>query len=59
MIIRNLYSARTAVAPDKANSILVVDPDAVLSGSISAQGFQPVAGWDLEIVERLRRIELI
>jgi hypothetical protein len=35
--------------PGKADSVLIVDPYAVLPGAISVQGFQPIAGRDQKI----------
>jgi len=37
---------------------LVVDADAVLSGSISAQRFKAVTGWNPEVVEPAGDLEL-
>jgi len=37
---------------------LIVDADAVLALAIALERFQPVAGWDAEVVERRSRLEL-
>jgi hypothetical protein len=31
--------------PCEANPVLVVDPDAVLSGPVAPQSFEPVSSW--------------
>jgi hypothetical protein len=43
--------------PDKTNAPLIIDPDAVLSGSISFQLLQPVSRWRKQVLEVRRTIE--
>lgn len=43
MVIDDLDVIGVAVAPHKADSPLVIDPDAVLTLSVAVQGLQPVA----------------
>src|ERR1019366_8763418 len=45
MIIDDLDAFRRAVAPDEANSPLVVDPDTMLTLGITAQRLKPVS-WN-------------
>ena len=45
VVFDNLDIEDTGVAPFKAQAPLVVDVDAVLSGTIAHQGFKAVAGW--------------
>jgi hypothetical protein len=42
MVIDDLNVKRIPIAPYKADSPLVVNPDAVLAGTIPLQFFQPV-----------------
>jgi len=42
---------RTSIFPDEAEAIAVVDPNAVLSGSVAFQRLQRIA-WRTEIVKR-------
>jgi len=49
----------TVSLPDKANSELIVDSDAVLSRSISLKCFQPVARGNAKIVECEASLHLI
>ena len=37
--------------PDKADSPLLVDPDAVLSGPIPFQHLQPISWWGKQVIE--------
>jgi hypothetical protein len=43
--------------PGKADTILIVDSDAVLSLAVSRQGFQVVAGRDLKIGQSQRIVQ--
>src|SRR5436305_9068869 len=43
MVIHDFYLFRITLAPDEANSPLVIDADAVLARAATFQGFQPVA----------------
>jgi hypothetical protein len=57
MVIHYLHILDAAIFPDKANSVLVIDPDAVLAAPIAMQGFQPISRRYLEIIDCARRIE--
>jgi hypothetical protein len=56
MIIDDLDVCRVAVLPAKAHAPLIVDPDRVLPGAISAECFEPKARR-LEIVKRTDLVE--
>jgi hypothetical protein len=45
MIIGDFDFVGMAILPPEAYPVLVVDPDAVLSGPITPEAFQPVSGW--------------
>ena len=49
MVVDNLNIKGIPVFPSKADTPLIVDPDAVLSRSITSQGLQTVAGWHADI----------
>jgi hypothetical protein len=36
---------------------LIVDPNAVLTGSVTSQEFQPIVGWDPQVVDVGRPIQ--
>jgi len=56
MIVRNLYIRRAVLIswPLEANPILLIDADAVLSLSIAAEGFEPVASQSDEVLDGFR-----
>jgi hypothetical protein len=49
VIIRYLSVHGVFIFPSEADSILVVDPDAVLAFAISTELFQTIAGRGIEI----------
>lgn len=59
MIIRDFNTGRAGFDPDKADTIMAVDSNAVLSRSIFHQSFQPVAGRNLQLRQHPNRIKLI
>ena len=58
MVVNQFNIFRAAVRPSKTEPVLIVDTDAVLSGSITAQGFESVTGWNPEVVEPAGDLEL-
>jgi hypothetical protein len=50
---------RSVCLPLKADAPLIVDADAVLTQSISLQGFQPVSGWDAKIIDSDCSVKLV
>jgi hypothetical protein len=48
-----------ALIPNKANSPLIVNADAVLSGTVAMQGFQAVRGRYAQIIQGLGRVQHI
>ena len=53
MIVHDLNVMCLAIPPDEANPPLVIDPDAVLPGSIPLKRFEMVAGWNTKVVNLL------
>ena len=51
MVIDDFNVMSVALMPFKANTPPVVDPNAVLPLTISAQGLQPVGRWEAKIVQ--------
>ena len=51
MVIDDFDLVRVSVAPDEAQSPLVIDPDAVLPGPVTLQGFQTVTRWLPQILK--------
>jgi len=58
VIVHDLDIDGAVVAPTKAHAELVVDANAVLARSCSAQRFQAVARWRAREFQRLRCIQL-
>lgn len=48
MVVGDLDIVRSAIAPDEADSVLVVDPDGVLSSAITDQLLQTIPRWHSE-----------
>jgi len=50
MVVHDFNVNGIAIHPSKAYSPLIVDPNAVLSFSVSPQRFQPVRRWNSQVV---------
>ena len=59
MVIDDLHVVSIPVMPDKADAILIVDPNAVLSQSISGERLEPVAGERRQVAQLVRSMELL
>jgi hypothetical protein len=58
VVINDFNGFRASVRPEKAQAVLVVDADAVLTCPITSQGFQPVAWRDSQVVEAVSNLQL-
>jgi hypothetical protein len=58
MVVTNLHVVGVAVFPNEAYAPLLVDPDAVLTGTSPSKSLEAVSGRNAQIHERLRRIDL-
>ncbi len=59
MIIDNFDLIWTGQRPNKANSVLVIDPDAVLPFAISCKFFKMIARWNAQINKLFYGVEVI
>ena len=59
VVVYYLNLAWAAFRPDETNSILGIDPNAVLTVSVTQKGFQSVSWWDFKISQLIRRIKLV
>jgi hypothetical protein len=59
MVIHNLDSIRPVIRPDKADTVPVVDTDAVLPSPLSSERFQTITGRYAQVDEADCRIELL
>src|SRR5674476_812211 len=57
VVVHDLDVGGSGVGPDEADPPLLVDADAVLSGPVSAECFQSVAGRHSEVVQRFGGIQ--
>jgi hypothetical protein len=58
VIVRDLDVLSAAFGPAEAHAPLVVYPDAVLSGAISFERFEPIARGHPKVVQACRQLEL-
>ena len=58
MVVHYLHVFGACFRPAKTDAPLIVDPDAVLAGSIALQSLQSIARWHTQIVQAARDIEL-
>jgi hypothetical protein len=59
VIVHHLNVLRPLRRPTKANTILLIDSNAVLAGTIPSQGLEVIAGRYPEIGQFLSRIDLV
>lgn len=59
MVIDDLHSSGLTIVESKHDAILIVDSDAPVSSEITVQCFQPVARRNSQILDDMRRIELV
>lgn len=57
MVVDDLDGERVAVVPAEADPPLGIDPDAVLTETISAQGFEAIPGRHSKIGQRFRSMQ--
>jgi len=51
MVVHDFDIVRVRFVPDKTDSELVVNPNAVLSFAIALERFQTIPGWNSQLVE--------
>ena len=59
MVIDDLYLRGTVRSPTEADTIPVVDPDAVLPLPVGDERFEPVSGWHSQVLKSLGGIEML
>ena len=59
MVVRDLHLVGSVHLPDKADAILIVDANAMLTGSVSLQSLQPVSGWEAQVAQIGRGLDLV
>jgi hypothetical protein len=53
VIVDDFYLGALVVPPQKANTPLVVDPDAMLTRTFTLQHFQTIRGRDAQVIQAL------
>jgi hypothetical protein len=53
VIIGDLNIVCPIVLPEKADAVLIVDPNAVLALSVALQSLQPIPRWNTKVFERV------
>ena len=59
VIIHDFNTIRTMFRPDKADSVLVVNPNTELATPLTRKCLQPVAGRDTKLIKLYNRIKLV
>ena len=58
MVVHNFYVFRAGICPAKADSELIVDPNAVLASAIPDQGFQSIARRHAQVLKAFGDLQL-
>lgn len=59
MIVHNLHIVGISIAPDEADAVLIVDPDAVLATAVTSKRLQAVSRERCEIAQLGGCVELL
>jgi hypothetical protein len=57
VIIHDFYIVGISALPAEADSPLVVDPNAVLALSITAEFLEAIRWWNTKVIKRLRSVQ--
>jgi hypothetical protein len=58
VVINDFHIFRTCIRPTKADTSLIIDTDAVLTGTIILECFKVIAGWHLQIIKSAGDLDL-
>jgi hypothetical protein len=58
VVINDFYIFWTCIRPTKADTPLIIDTNAVLTGTITPECFKVIAGWHPQIVKSTGDLEL-
>ena len=58
MVIGYFHIKGVTIFPNKANTPLVVDGNGMLTGPVTSQVMQAVAGWNFEIFQSRRQVDV-
>ncbi len=57
MVVDDFDILSASVLPNKAHPPLVIDADAVLARAVAPQKFEPIAGWDFQVLQHPRLVD--
>jgi hypothetical protein len=57
MVVHDLHIFASIGCPDKAETELIVNANAVLSRAVAAKSFEPITGWHAQILQFSRAIK--
>jgi len=58
MVINDFHIFCTSIRPTKADSPLIIDANAVLTGTITLKCFKMIAGWHPQIIKPVSDFKL-
>jgi hypothetical protein len=58
MVIDDFNFASVSLSPHKADTPLIVDPNAILAFSVPVKSFEPISGWRHQITKFSRGVQL-
>ncbi len=58
MVVGDFHIGRFPVIPTENQAQLLIDPHAPESPEIAGEGFEPIAGWDSQILQNFGSVKL-
>ena len=58
MVVGDFYFGRFSVIPTKNQAPLLIDSHAPETLEIAGEGFEPIAGWDSQILQNFGNVKL-
>lgn len=58
MVVADFHVVGVAISPSEAHTVLIVDANAVLSGTVSLECFKAIARWYAKIFQHHSRIQI-
>jgi hypothetical protein len=58
VVVNDFYIFSTCIRPTKADTPLIINTNAVLTGTVALKSFKVIAGWYPQIVELTSDLEL-
>lgn len=58
MVVHDLNVFGAVIGPAEAHAILIIHADAMLTGTVAFQGFQPITRWHAQIIQSACLVQL-